>query len=119
MKKLIYLIVLLLAGINMSAQSFVNPINFVNNEANKKKVIAYIKKEVKETYSKINMDDPSTLRMMEKDRLEAFKKLTKVTNKTLLRQVIKTYCDIGMCDYSTILMMYEEQNRASKEELEW
>ena len=65
------------------------------------------------------MDDPSTLRMMENENLNAFKKLTTKSNTTLLRNVIKTYCDIGMCNYTTILMMYEEQNKASKETLKW
>lgn len=77
------------------------------------------KKQVKEDYSAIGMDDPSTLRMMEKENLDAFKKLTKVSNITLLKKVIKTYCEIDMCNYSTILMMYNEQNKASKKELEW
>ena len=101
------------------SQSFVSPIGFVGNEINKQKVIAYIKKQVKEDYSAIGMDDPSTLRMMEKENLDAFKKLTKVSNIMLLKKVIKTYCDIGMCNYSTILMMYNEQNKASKETLKW
>lgn len=65
------------------------------------------------------MDDPSTLRMMEKQELEAFKKLTKVTNRSLLDRVIKTYCDIGMCNYNTILMMYEQESKSSEEKLEW
>ena len=104
---------------NLFGQKFVSPIGFIANEENKAKVIAYIKKQVKEDYSKIGMDDPMTLRMMEKENLEAFKKLTKATNKTLLRKVIKTYCDIGMCNYSTIWMMYKEQLKATKQELEW
>ena len=51
--------------------------------------------------------------------MKAFKKLIKVSNTSLLREVIKTYCDIGMCNYTTILMMYNEQDKASKETLEW
>lgn len=115
---------LLLFGIvlftsNLFAQTFVSPIGFTSNETNKNMVIAYIKKDVKDTYSKIGMNDPITLRMMEKENLEAFKALTKVSNRSLLKDVIKTYCDIGMCNYTTILMMYNEQNKASNKSLEW
>lgn len=101
------------------AQSFVSPINFVETELNKQRVIEFIKKQVKEDYSAIGMDDPMTLRMMENENLKAFKELTKVTDTILLREVIKTYCEIGMCNYSTILMMYREQEKASKKELKW
>ena len=104
---------------SLFAQSFVSPINFVSTESNKKKVVSYIQKQVKKDYSAIGMDDPSTLRMMEEENLDAFKELTKVTNTSLLKKVIKTYCDIGMCNYSTILMMYKEQEKASKKTLEW
>jgi len=119
MKKLLLLFGIVLFTSNLFAQSFVSPIGFTPNETNKQKVISFIKKEVKDTYSAIGMGDPSTLRMMEKENLEAFKELTTVTNLSLLKNVIKTYCEIGMCNYSTILMMYNEQNKASKKTLEW
>ena len=57
--------------------------------------------------------------MMENEELKSFKKLTKVQNRKLLDGVIQQYCGIGMCNYNTILMMYNEQNKASKENLEW
>tara|TARA_B110000881_G_C18154913_1_gene307908 strand:+ start:121 stop:474 length:354 start_codon:yes stop_codon:yes gene_type:complete len=101
------------------AQSFISPINYTNSETNQNRVISYIQKDVKETYSLIGMDDPSTLRMMEKENLNAFKELIKITNVSLLQNVIKTYCEIGMCNYSTILMMYMEQKKANAETLEW
>ena len=65
------------------------------------------------------MDNPSTLRMMEKEELKCFKELTKVKNRKLLDRVINTYCKLGMCNYNTILMMYKEESKASTEELEW
>lgn len=111
--------IFLIISLNLVGQSFVNPINFTPTESNKKRVIKYIEKQVKEDYSAINMDDPSTLRMMEKENLNAFKELTKAKNTRLLNSVIKTYCEIGMCNYSTILLMYNEQNKASKESLSW
>ena len=117
MKKL--LLILLSFPIIVVGQSFVSPINFVNNKINQKKVISYIQKDVKQTYSAIGMDDPATLRMMEKENLKAFKELIEVKNTSLLKKVIKTYCEIGMCNYSTILMMYKEQNKADNEILEW
>jgi hypothetical protein len=119
MKKIFVFLVGLLFVTNLFSQSFVSPINFVETDENKEKVINFIKKQVKDDYSKIGMDDPSTLRMMEEENLKAFKKLTQVKNISLLKDVIKTYCDIGMCNYSTILMMYEEQEKASKKKLEW
>ncbi|WP_117880202.1 hypothetical protein [Aureibaculum luteum] len=119
MKKLIIVLGCILFASNVFSQSFVSPINFVENEINKHKVISFINKQVKDDYSAIGMDDPSTLRMMEKENLKAFKKLTEATNSSLLKTVIKTYCEIGMCNYSTILMMYNEQNKASKKTLKW
>lgn len=90
------------------------------NDNNKNKVIQYIKKNVKETYSAIGMDDPSTLRMMETKNLNAFKELLRIAkNTSLLRRVEKTYCDIGMCNYDTILMMYKQQAKAASQELKW
>ncbi len=119
MRKIVLALGVILFTSNLFAQSFVSPIGFVQNETNKNKVISFIKKQVKDDYSAIGMDNPMTLRMMENENLKAFKELTKVTNKPILRDVIKTYCDIGMCNYSTILMMYNEQNKASKETLKW
>ena len=119
MKKTILLLGILLFTSNLFAQSFITPIGFIPNEVNKQRVISYIKKQVKDDYSAIGMDDPSTLRMMEQENLKAFKELTKASNTSLLKNVIKTYCNIGMCNYSTILMMYNEQNKASKKTLKW
>lgn len=119
MRKLLLLLSIILFTTNLFAQSFVSPIGFVSNEVNNEKVISFIKKQVKEDYTAIGMGDPSTLRMMENENLNAFKKLIKVNNTPLLKNVIKTYCEIGMCNYSTILMMYNEQNKASKKTLKW
>ena len=101
------------------SQTLITPINFIENEYNKQRVIEYIKIKVKEDYTSIGMGDPSTLRMMEKTELEAFKELTTVTNTALLKQIIETYCEIGMCNYSTFLLMYNEENKASNETLKW
>jgi len=119
MKKSVSLLSLALLSTALFSQSFVSPINFKSNEPNKQKVISFIQKQVKTDFTAIGMGDPSTLRMMEKENLNAFKELTGVTNTTLLKSVIKTYCDIGMCNYTTILMMFNEQNKASKETLDW
>ena len=78
-----------------------------------------MKYKVKKTYSAIGMDNASTLRMMERENLNAFKELLKSKNKSILRRVEKTYCDIGMCNYTTILMMYKEESKAANQSLEW
>ena len=101
------------------SSGFIHPLEYKDTEANRAKVIEYIKSNVKKTYSEIGMDNPSTLRMMEKEELRCFKELTKVINRKLLDRVINTYCEIGMCNYNTILMMYNEELKASSEELEW
>jgi len=117
MKKLI--ILLLFIPLLSFGQSYVSPIGFENNDFNKNKVIKYVEYEVKKTYSAIGMDNASTLRMMEKENLNAFKELLKAKNKSILKRVEKTYCDIGMCNYSTILMMYKEESKAANQSLEW
>jgi len=117
MKKL--LILLLFIPLGCFGQSYVSPIGFNNNEDNKNKVIEYIKYEVKRTYSAIGMDNPSILRMMEDENLDAFKELLKVKNESILKRVEKTYCDIGMCNYIIILTMYKEESIAENKSLEW
>jgi len=117
MKKIILLITII-SGFGF-ATSFVSPINFSGSQAEKDRVVDYIKKDVKRTYSQIGMDDPMTLRMMEKENLDAFKELLSVKNTSLLQRVITQYCNIGMCNYTTIKMMYYEQNKASTKKLTW
>lgn len=101
------------------AAELVQPLDFKGTEIEKQRVIAYIEKNVKETYTAIGMGDPSTLRMMENEELNSFKALMKIENRNLLDSVIRQYCGIGMCNYSTFLMMYTEQNKASNQKLEW
>lgn len=101
------------------SQSYVSPVGFTSSDYNRNKVIEYIRYDVKKTYSAIGLNDPSTLRMMEKENLDAFKELLNAKDKSLLKSVEKQYCDIGLCSYSTILMMYNEQLKASNEKLEW
>lgn len=114
-------VILLMCSISFSAFSadFVHPKKFSGSEQDKAEVVSYIKANVKETYTKIGMGDPSTLRMMEKEELSSFKQLTQVNNVGLLDNVITTYCGLGMCNYNTLLMMYNEQNKAASQELEW
>lgn len=101
-------------------EGFVHPSNFNDTSSERDLVVAFIKSNVKKTYSEIGLDDAITLRMMEAEELRSFKALRKVADKSLLDQLIRTYCDdIDMCSYGTLLMMYEEQERASREELEW
>ncbi len=119
MKKIITAIATLTFALNSLANGLVHPLDFNGSEDEKQKVISQIKESVKQTYSQIGMDDPSTLRMMEREELNSFKQLTSVKNRKLLDSVISQYCSIGMCNYNTILMMYNEQEKASKQELAW
>lgn len=120
MKRLFLLLMLLIPSFIFAQSSgFIHPLDFIDTETNRAKVIEYIESNVKKTYSAIGMDNPSTLRMMEKEELKCFKELTKVKNRKLLDRVINTYCELGMCNYNTILMMYKEESKASTEELEW
>lgn len=118
-KKAFILIVMFFVCAFLSADGFIYPLDFKGTEQEKQAVIVFIQENVKETYAAIGMDDPSTLRMMEKAELEAFKKLTEVKNRKLLDDVIETYCSIGMGSYSTIFLIYEEQLKASQEKLAW
>jgi len=111
----------LLLGLASAAfgQSFVSPIAFVDNEANRAAVVRFIEHQVYTDYTAIGMNDPMTLRMMEDENMKAFKQLIQATNTALLREVIDTYCGIGMCNYSTIWMMYQEQSKAATNSLKW
>ncbi|NQY58181.1 MAG: hypothetical protein HRT55_06465 [Colwellia sp.] len=119
MNKCIVLLLSIFVSTGAIAASIIHPLDFKGGDAEKKKVIQQIKLSVKKTYSQIGMGDPSTLRMMEKEELNSFKKLTKVDNRKLLDNVIRQYCSVGMCNYNTIFMMYNEQNKASKQNLTW
>ncbi|PFG54143.1 hypothetical protein ATG98_3347 [Marinobacter sp. LV10R520-4] len=119
MSRFTTLVLAMMLPLSSSASSLIHPLDFKGTEDEKANVIAQITVSVKQTYSQIGMGDPSTLRMMEKEELNSFKKLRKVKNRKLLDGVIDQYCNIGMCNYNTILMMYNEQSKASKEELNW
>lgn len=56
----------------VKVQSFVSPVGFVDDESNRKKVLEYIRTDVKK-YSRIGLDDATKLRMMEKENLKSFK----------------------------------------------
>ena len=104
---------------SLNAVSFIHPLDFKGTQKEKTNVIEYIKTNVKKTYSAIGMDNPSTLRRMEKKELEKFKILTLSKNRTLLNSVIQRYCEIGMCNYSTIERMYRKEKKALSEKLKW
>ncbi|MGP4129479.1 hypothetical protein OJE16_06745 [Pantoea tagorei] len=66
---------------------FVHPLDFDGSEAQKKEVISYIQKRVKADYcdGQLDMCQPTTLRMMEKQNLNAFKKTHKSERQTGVR----------------------------------
>ena len=103
--------------------AFVHPMDFDGSEAQKKGVIEYIQAKVKKDYCEgsIDMCQPTTLHMMEKQNLNAFKHLTAAKDRTILNKVISDYCkgSIDMCSYVTLDMMYKQNLKASKESLSW
>lgn len=120
--KALKLLTFSLAVIAGSAQAgFINPMNFDGSESQRNEVIEYIQERVRINYcEKIDMCQASMLRMMEKENLEAFKRMTKANNAAVMKRVIDDYCHrIDMCDYSTLEMMYQENNKASEQTLEW
>ena len=119
MKKALLVVIVGLLAFSLYSENMVHPLDFNGSEAQKEKVILFIQENVKETYTALGMGDPATLRMMEKEELECFKKLTQAENRELLDSVIETYTAIGMVSYSTFWMMYEEELKASKETLSW
>ena len=110
-----------LFSVDASAADFIHPMDFDGSEAQKKKVIQIIKARVRKDYcGDLDMCQPTTLRMMEKANLDAFKKAAKAENRQIMDRVISDYCgDLDMCSYSTIQMMYEANLEASRKELEW
>jgi hypothetical protein len=120
--KRILLVFLLITPIYAFAD-FIHPMDFDGSEAQKTRVIEIIKARVKKDYCEgaIDMCQSTTLRMMEKQNLDAFKKATSATNRKIMDRVIKDYCTgaIDMCAYTTIMMMYNQNLQANEKKLNW
>ena len=117
---------LLLAFLSFSFNAFadfIHPMDFDSSEAQKNRVIQIIKNRVKKDYCEgaIDMCQSTTLRMMEKQNLAAFKQASKAKNRNIMDRVIKDYClgSVDMCNYTTIIMMYKQNLQASQKELNW
>ena len=128
MKKISLYIFLVLMCCNVGyTKNIPHPIDFNGSEQEKKNIIFFIEKYIKEIYCENemlkSMCTNSLLRMMEDEELTSFKKLTKAKEEVILNNVIQTYCMNVMlednCMYSTILMMYEEEVRAAGKKLAW
>ena len=102
---------------------FINPMDFNGSEFQKQEVIAYIKARVRHDYceSGLDMCQNTTLRMMEKKNLVAFKEATRATDRSVMDRVIKDYCysRLDMCNYTTIWMMYKKNSEAGRQSLSW
>jgi hypothetical protein len=118
--KFILLVIAILFSSLASAQ-FIHPLKFDGSEAQKQKVISYITNRVKHDYcGAVDMCQPVILRMMEKQNLDAFKKLTKANNPEILDRAIHDYCGaIDMCNYQIIEMMYNQNVKAAGKKLDW
>ncbi|MFM1688124.1 hypothetical protein ACJ7VZ_06335 [Aeromonas salmonicida] len=102
---------------------FIHPMDFDGSEGQKQEVIKYIKDKVKQDYcdGELDMCQPTTLRMMEQQNLDSFKKANQATDRNIMDRVIQDYCngDLDLCTYGTIWMMYQQNLKASKKELSW
>jgi molecular chaperone GrpE (heat shock protein) len=116
-----YILVSLLLCSSLVHADFIHPLEFDGSDEQKEQVIEYIKQRVKNDYcEKVDMCQDVMLRMMEKENLEAFKRLTQATEREILDRAIKDYCGtVDMCSYQMIDMMYKENLKASKKELTW
>lgn len=103
--------------------AFIHPMDFDNSAVQQQEVINYIQTNVAADYcdGAVDMCQPTTLRMMEKTNLKAFKHLTQATDRKLLDKVISDYCDGGpdSCSYSTINMMYNQNLKVRNTSLSW
>lgn len=103
--------------------NFIHPMDFTGSDKDKTEVLNYIKERVKHDYcnSGVDMCQETTLRIMEKQNLDAFKKASKATDRKIMDRVILDYCNSGidMCNYQTISMMYDQNLKASKQEITW
>jgi hypothetical protein len=107
----------------IATAGFIHPMDFDGSDAQKQEVIEYIKSRVKHDYcdGQLDMCQAMTLRMMEQQNLNSFKKATKAKNRAIMDRAIKDYCHggIDMCSYDTIWIMYHENLKASNEDLSW
>lgn len=121
--KLLLSVVLLSFSSIVYSSDFIHPMSFSNTEAEKERVVEYIETRTDYEYCGLTSDMcyEKTLRMIERENLNAFKRLISVTNKKVLNNIIEDYCsdEVNMCNYVTIEMMYHKNLRSSKEKLTW
>ena len=119
--RVLFLSIMLLLVAAAAQADFIHPLDFNGSEDQKSQVIDYIKERVKKDYCEtVDMCQDVMLRLMEEQNLEAFKHLTKATEREILDRAIKDYCEtVDMCSYQMIDMMYKENMKASKKELTW
>lgn len=112
MTKILYAIILMPSLLMAQPAGFINPLTFDNTEAQKQKVIAYIKDESLHKYCYTSEDSchPFVLQLAQSDNLSAFLKLSTIQNKEYLNSLIKEYCnsEFFQCSYENILEVYEE-----------
>lgn len=100
---------------------FVHPMDFDGSDAQKNEVMEYIKARVKKEYcGMVDMCQPTMLRMMEQQNLDAFKQATQAKNRAIMDRVIRDYCGaVDMCNYQNIFMMYQQNVQAAENKLQW
>ncbi|UIJ37104.1 hypothetical protein LWC08_10205 [Desulfobaculum bizertense] len=119
MKKISLTLLFLWICTPVFAANFINPIGFTPNKENKAAVVEFVQQNTRQSAAVVGIDSESTLRMMEQQNLNAFKKLVSAQDKATLKRVIKNCHQIGINDYSTIYMMYEQEIKAKSKSLQW
>lgn len=120
MKNFFSVLLLSLSALPVNAE-FINPSKFDGSEAQKKEVISYIQERVRIDYCEKNdMCQEVIIKMMERENLNSFKKLTKAKDVDVLNRAIYDYCDtVDMCSYQIIEMMYNQNLKAKNEKISW
>lgn len=117
-EKLMVLLLLVICTSAIYAQEFVSPIGFVDNEANRKKVIAYIIKKASEEPSMQGISEQS-MRKHCQVQIDAFKELALVKNTTMLQNIINSARSMKKDNYLLIWIMYYESDKKYVRPFEW
>ncbi|WP_140669109.1 hypothetical protein [Pseudomonas arsenicoxydans] len=85
-----------------------HPMDFAGSNEEKQRLTTMIEESVNQSYCKAGFDkcQQTTLTLMMKSELNAFKALTMANNRELLDKKIATYCNTTY-PYTLIKMMYD------------
>lgn len=122
-KMLIVLSIIFTSISSYALSNFVHPLDFVNTESDRKKVVEQIKKQVNEKYNKFGIGNFEEIKAKQQEELDAFILLTGVESRRDLDASIKKACSPSMaisnCGYVQILNAYNEFSNKAKADLQW